>query len=109
MPPKTCSLKAPPGVRRTCNSRSAASCGGFASEKLRRRSPGNITSTYWPACQVNGSIAGSLSHSPMTSGASLCMRSTRAGNSRISTSVTWRISRVSMTRSCSARAWQMSA
>ena len=37
----------------------------------------------------------------MTSGASRSMRSTRAGNSRISTSVTWRISRISMTRSSS--------
>jgi hypothetical protein len=34
--------------------RRAESCGGLASEKMRGRSPGNMTSMYCPHCQANG-------------------------------------------------------
>jgi len=68
-----------------------------------------MTSTYWPHCHVNFSIAGKRSHMPITSGASGFIHSIRQGSSRISTSVTCRISWISMTRSSSACAWQISA
>ena len=45
----TCVVKRPPGMRRTCSSISAWSCGAVANEKLRRCPSSRITFTYWPA------------------------------------------------------------
>ena len=93
------SVKKPSGTCRMCSSSSSSSCGGVASEKLRRLPSFSRKSMYWPARNCSRSFAGSLSFTIATSGAALSIDSTRHGSLLIWMSPARRTSRTSITRS----------
>ena len=92
-----------------CSSSSASSCGGVASEKLRRLPSFSRKSTYWPARNCSRSLAGSLKRTIATSGAAFSIDSMRHGRRLIWMSPARRTSRTSITRSVRGFAQQKSA
>ena len=105
----TCVVNRPSGTRRMCSCRNSSSCGGLASEKLRRWLALSRISRYWPARNCRRWLAGSLSDRIMTSSAARSILITRAGSVLMVMPATAASSRAWITMSERGTAWQKSA